>query len=260
MGSLRARVLSAAQATSSHCCGAAGVVPLEGRATAATGIESARWLSTKARLHLEERGRDARRKAVENASYLTALVVGMVGVTYASVPLYRMFCQATGYGGTTQRALTLEEKLSKQEAEDAASPPSSSAAVADRVLTVHFNADITSGMHWKFTPTQRMVRTTPGESTLAFYTVKNLSDKAVTGVSTYNVTPQKAGFYFNKIQCFCFEEQRLRPGESVDMPVFFYVDREFADDPQMKDVNSLTLSYTFFKVSEEEEGEEGAGD
>ena len=122
---------------------------------------------------MENKGKEARRKAVENASYLTALVVGMVGVTYASVPLYRMFCQATGYGGTTQRALTLEDNLKIEEEE----PAEVAAAVAERELTVHFNADITSNMHWKFTPTQKKVRTTPGESTLAFYTVKNLSDK-----------------------------------------------------------------------------------
>ena len=208
---------------------------------------SRRAFSTKARLHMAEAQKQARRKAVDNASYLTALVIGMVGLTYASVPLYRMFCQATGYGGTVQRTMTLEEKLSK--------PVDPSVQESLRELTIHFNADITSGMNWKFTPTQKNVRTTPGEITLAFYTVKNLSDKPITGVSTYNVTPQKAGVYFNKIQCFCFEEQRLRPGEEVDMPVFFYVDREFATDPNMKDIDTLTLSYTFFKVSEEGEEE-----
>jgi len=210
-----------------------------------TGIvgTGAKPFSTKARLHMEETQKVARRKAVENASYLTALVIGMVGLTYASVPLYRMFCQATGYGGTTQRLQTLEEKLSQ--------PADPLVEENLRELKIHFNADVTSGMNWKFTPTQRSVRTTPGESTLAFYTVKNLSDKPITGVSTYNVTPQKAGLYFNKVQCFCFEEQRLRPGEEIDMPVFFYIDREFATDPNMRDIESLTLSYTFFKVNEE---------
>lgn len=200
---------------------------------------------------MDEMQKEARRKSVENASYLAAIVIGMVGVTYASVPLYRMFCQATGYGGTVQRAMTLEEKLLKP------TDASTDEEAALRELTIHFNCDITSGLHWKFTPTQRHVKTSPGESTLAFYTVKNLSDKAITGVSTYNVTPQKAGIYFNKIQCFCFEEQRLRPGEEIDMPVFFYIDKEFATDPNMKGIDTLTLSYTFFKVSEEGDEEDG---
>jgi len=260
------RLVSAAEATTSQAAvvrkEVVGMKPLEGPLVGSVRtVGSPRWFSgsgaqtgsKQARLHLEQKSREARRKAVENASYLTAIVIGMVGLTYASVPLYRMFCQATGYGGTTQRALTLEEKLAREDAEE---DLSASAAAAERSLTVHFNADITSGMHWKFTPTQKKVRTTPGESTLAFYTVKNLSDKAVTGVSTYNVTPQKAGVYFNKIQCFCFEEQRLRPNEEIDMPVFFYIDREFATDPNMSDVTSLTLSYTFFKVSEEDGDEE----
>ena len=92
------------------------------------------------------------------------------------------------------------------------------------------------------------LQVTPGQSALAFYTAHNTSDKSVTGVSTYNVAPQQAGQYFNKIQCFCFEEQRLRPGEKIDMPVFFYVDPEFAQDPKMRGIRHLTLSYTFFQV------------
>ena len=153
------------------------------------------------------------------------------------------------------------------------------AAAASRQLTVTFNADVSDGMPWKFRPTQRSVTLRPGESTLAFYVAENLSNKSIIGVSTYNVTPQQAGYYFNKIQCFCFEEQKLRPGEhwlatlgpparlpsllpaapsahageQVDMPVFFYIDPEFAVDPKMKGIDQLTLSYTFFKVDEDEE-------
>ena len=179
MVGLGARLLSASQATTSAIVRSAIVAEAAAaEGPCRIGSAGARLLSgtrarANARLHLENKGKEARRKAVENASYLTALVVGMVGVTYASVPLYRMFCQATGYGGTTQRALTLEDKLKIEEEE----PAEVAAAVAERELTVHFNADITSNMHWKFTPTQKKVRTTPGESTLAFYTVKNLSDK-----------------------------------------------------------------------------------
>ena len=212
--------------------------------------------------------------------YLVAFTVAMIGVTYASVPLYRMFCQATGYGGTVQQGSTgawlithtdsclacreveqsshlwlpaVEDKLKQRELEHNAELE---AAAAARDLTVFFNADVSDSLPWKFTPTQRSVNIKPGESTLAFYTAQNLSDKAITGVSTYNVTPQQAGVYFNKIQCFCFEEQKLRPGEKIDMPVFFYVDPEFATDPKLRSFNQLTLSYTFFKVNEEDEEDE----
>ena len=121
-----------------------------------------------------------------------------------------------------------------------------------REVTVRFNADVSAQSQWKFRPAQRSVRTTPGQSTLAFYTVRNLSTEPVIGVSTYNVSPQAAGKYFHKVQCFCFEEQRLLGGEELDLPVFFYLDPAFAHDPQMAGVDSLTLSYTFFQVQEHE--------
>ncbi|CAN6876592.1 unnamed protein product [Brassica oleracea] len=174
--------------------------------------------------------------------YLTAVVSGMVGLTYAAVPLYRTFCQATGYGGTVQRKETVEEKIARH---------SESGTVTEREIVVQFNADVADGMQWKFTPTQREVRVMPGESVLAFYTAENKISAPITGVSTYNVTPMKAGVYFNKIQCFCYEEQRLLPGEQIDVPVFFYIDPEFDTDPRMDGINNLILSYTFFKVSEE---------
>ena len=216
-------------------------------------------------------------------------------MTYAAVPLYRMFCQATGFGGTVKEGRGVEAKLAARgEARDEALE----AAAAARELTVTFNADVSDGLPWRFVPTQRSVRVRPGQSTLAFYTAHNRSDTALTGVSTYNVTPQQAGQYFNKIQCFCFEvwglcwagrwpyptlprgggiapprpplntlppaaravqEQKLRAGEKIDMPVFFYIDPEFATDPRMKGINHITLSYTFFKVAEEEEEEEEGG-
>mmetsp|Transcript_1881 Transcript_1881/g.6711 ORF Transcript_1881/g.6711 Transcript_1881/m.6711 type:complete len:150 (+) Transcript_1881:554-1003(+) len=125
--------------------------------------------------------------------------------------------------------------------------------MAARPVTIQFNADVADGMPWKFKPCQREVVITPGESTLAFYNATSSSKEAITGVSTYNVSPQKAGLYFSKIQCFCFEEQRLQPGESIDMPVFFYLDPDFADDPKMADVEHITLSYTFFRVEDGQE-------
>ena len=168
------------------------------------------------------------------AIYATAVAVAVAGLSYAAVPLYKVFCQATGYGGTTQKAT--EEKFKSMRPVQGA-----------RQITVHFNADTAASMPWSFTPQQRSVKVVPGETALAFYTAHNPTDKAVTGVSTYNITPQKAGFYFNKIQCFCFEEQRLRPHEEIDMPVFFFVDPKFLEDPAMDNIQSLTLSYTFFR-------------
>ncbi|XP_002977639.2 cytochrome c oxidase assembly protein COX11, mitochondrial [Selaginella moellendorffii] len=173
--------------------------------------------------------------------YLSAVVIGMVGLTYASVPLYRRFCQATGYGGTIQRKESVEEKIARHAKED---------APVTREIVVQFNTDVSDKLQWRFTPCQRTVKVRPGESSLAFFTAENLSSEPITGVSTYNVVPMQAAVYFNKIQCFCFEEQRLQPGEKIDMPVFFYVDPEFATDPRMDDITNLVLSYTFFKVDE----------
>ncbi|CAH1413811.1 unnamed protein product [Lactuca virosa] len=164
--------------------------------------------------------------------YLTGLVFAMVGCTYAAVPLYRRFCQATGYGGTVQRRETVEEKIARH---------SQDGTVTNREIVVHFNADVSDGMPWKFIPTQREVRVKPGESALAFYTAENRSSTPITGMSTYNVTPMKAAVYFNKIQCFCFEEQRLLPGEQIDMPVFFYIDPEFETDPRMDVMQTLCI-------------------
>ncbi|KAF5206740.1 Cytochrome c oxidase assembly protein ctag [Thalictrum thalictroides] len=170
---------------------------------------------------------------------LMSMVGGMVGLTYASVPLYRTFCQITGYGGTVQRKESVEEKIVRHDKDGFA---------ATRNIVVQFNADVSDGMQWKFSPTQREIKVKPGESALAFYTAENCSSTPITGVSSYNVTPMKAGKYFNKIQCFCFEEQCLLPGEQIDMPVFFYIDPEIESDPNMDGVNNLILSYTFFKV------------
>lgn len=193
------------------------------------------------------------RRIADQGMYLFAVVVGMVGLTYASVPLYRMFCQATGFGGTVKEGKSVEDKLRRREMDR---NEALETAAAKRELTITFNADVSDGLPWKFWPTQRSVKIHPGQSTLAFYTAQNKSDHAITGVSTYNVAPQQAGQYFNKVQCFCFEEQRLMPGEKVDMPVFFYIDPEFATDPRMRGINSITLSYTFFQVDDDDQGAE----
>jgi cytochrome c oxidase assembly protein subunit 11 len=172
------------------------------------------------------------------AVHLLVAAVFVFGASYASVPLYKVFCQVTGFGGTTQRA---------DEAKAITVKPVSGA----KIIKVDFMSNVHDAMPWKFRPTQKSVKLVPGETALAFFTVKNPTDKAITGVATYNVHPPKAGLYFNKIQCFCFEEQRLGPHEEIDMPVFFFIDPEFADDPTMHNVESIVLAYTFFKTGEE---------
>ena len=152
----------------------------------------------------------------------------MLGLAFAGVPLYRIFCQVTGYGGTTQVAAAAPE------------------IVGDRVITVRFNADVARGMPWRFKPMQREIRVRLGESALAFFEAENRSDETVLGSATFNVTPQKAGAYFNKIDCFCFEEQVLHPGESAEMPFTFFIDPEILDNRNLDDVTTITLSYTFF--------------
>ncbi|MDQ2105316.1 cytochrome c oxidase assembly protein [Azospirillum isscasi] len=164
---------------------------------------------------------------------LFGLVFGMVGLAYASVPLYALFCQVTGFGGTTQRA-------------DAAP-----ARQVDRVVKVRFNADVNQSLPWSFRPEQRELTVKLGEMGLAAYQAANRADRPTVGTALYNVTPDKAGKYFNKIECFCFTEQVLEPGRSVDMPVAFFVDPSMADDPAMEDVTTITLSYTFFRAKDE---------
>jgi cytochrome c oxidase assembly protein subunit 11 len=158
------------------------------------------------------------------------IVAGMLMLAYASVPLYDLFCRVTGFGGTTQQAIV--------------APPSS--AILARKVTVSFNADTARDLPWEFKPMQKAVNVRVGENKLVFYTAKNVSDKPVTGIATFNVTPEKAGGYFNKIQCFCFENQTLQPGEEVTMPVSFFVDPTVANDKNMDDLQDITLSYTFF--------------
>jgi len=174
------------------------------------------------------------KKANTFMMYMTAVAVLGLGFTYAAVPLYRLFCQATGFAGEVG-VDTDPEYIAQME------------AVNDRPIKIKFNADTGATMKWDFRPIQKEVHLVPGETALAFYTATNPSDKPVIGISTYNVIPYDAGQYFNKIQCFCFEEQRLNPHEQVDMPVFFYIDPEFAKDPAMWKVDEITLSYTFFE-------------
>ncbi len=159
---------------------------------------------------------------------LSAIAIAMVGIAFASVPLYRIFCQKTGYGGTTQIA-KMPSKI-----------------IANRIIRIQFNADVNKKLPWKFVPSQYEIKVKAGEQALAFYKATNFSDKPVVGMATYNVTPEKAGIYFNKVECFCFIEQRLEPGQEMDMPVLFFIDPDIATDPNLDDVTTITLSYTFF--------------
>lgn len=171
----------------------------------------------------------ASRRNARTALVLTCVFAGMVGLSFAAVPLYRLFCQVTGFGGTTQVAEVAPE------------------AVAE-TIKVRFNADRSPELPWAFKPSQVEVEVKVGERAMAYYTAENLADRAVSGTATFNVTPLKAGKYFSKIACFCFTEQTLQPGERVDMPVDYFVDPAILDDPNMADVTTITLSYTFFPM------------
>lgn len=162
-----------------------------------------------------------------------ALLMAMTILAFASVPLYRIFCQKTGYGGTP--------KIVAQGA---------SHVVEGRPFKVRFSASTHRDIPWRFKPLQLEVEVLPGQTGLAFYQVTNRSKQPFVGIATYNVTPEKAGKYFNKIDCFCFEEQTLPPGQVVDMPVQFFIDPEIVKDPKLKDVHTITLSYTFFHAKD----------
>jgi cytochrome c oxidase assembly protein subunit 11 len=161
-------------------------------------------------------------------------VVAMLGLTAASVPLYRIFCQVTGFGGTTQRA------------EAGQATP----VATGRLISIRFDANTAPGMGWDFRPVDTTRRVAIGARNLANYTARNLTDHDIVGRAVFNVTPAQAGAYFTKIQCFCFTEQRLSPGQEVTMPVVFYVDPKILDDPITRDISEITLSYTFYPVDQ----------
>ena len=175
-----------------------------------------------------------RRRNRTTVALLAVVVCSMVALSFASVPLYRLFCQATGFGGTTQRA--------------AAAP----GAVTDAVVTVRFDAATEPELGWEFRPLEQAVQVHPGEQREVFFRATNRSSETVTGSATYNVTPAKTGIYFDKLQCFCFNAQQLGPGESRDMGVVFFVDPDLLTDPSTSDVRTITLSYTMFRALQSE--------
>lgn len=162
-----------------------------------------------------------------------AVFAGMIGVTYASVPLYRMFCQATGFDGTPRRATEL------------------STTTTSEVIEIHFDANLGQNLPWEFRPEQVSMKLHLGENGVTKFFAKNLNSEAMVGTATFNITPEGAAKYFNKTQCFCFNRQPLKAGESADLGVAFYVDPAIATDPETKHIKALTLSYTFFPAKGE---------
>lgn len=167
------------------------------------------------------------------ATVTILMALGMLGLGYASVPLYRMFCQVTGWGGTTMRVSA-----------DAAPK----APIAGRAITIRFDSNTSPALPWAFRPEHPTDQVSIGARDMAIFIAKNLSDKTITGTATFNVTPNQAGQYFSKIQCFCFTQQTLKPGQEIRMPVLYFVDPKILNDPDTKDIEEITLSYTFFPV------------
>ena len=184
-------------------------------------------MSVPATQHMPEQGAGNRRILV----ILAVVVAAMVGLAYASVPLYQLFCQVTGYGGTTQISGDAAVEI-----------------LPDHPVRVRFDANTNPALNWRFEAVDAPVTLNPGEEVVINYRATNLGDTASAGTSTYNVTPVKAGQHFMKIDCFCFIEQTLQPGESVLMPVRFYIDPDIASEPGTADIDEIILSYTFFPV------------
>jgi cytochrome c oxidase assembly protein subunit 11 len=160
---------------------------------------------------------------------LAGVVAGMVGLSFAAVPLYRMFCQATGFGGVPQVAETAPD------------------TVLDRTIKIRFDTNVDSELPWDFKSEQRSVDVRIGESALVFFKAHNTTEKPVSGTAGFNVAPEIAGRYFTKIECFCFKQQTLAAGQSVEMPVTFFVDPKIVEDASTKNIEEITLSYTFYR-------------
>jgi cytochrome c oxidase assembly protein subunit 11 len=172
---------------------------------------------------------DKARRAARRTAYLCAgLIAGMAGLSYAAVPLYDLFCKATGFGGTPRIATT------------------GAASVGERSVTVRFDANVAPGLNWRFQPEVTSVEARLGETMTIFYRLTNTGDKPTTGIASFNVLPEMSGAYFNKIQCFCFNEMTLQPGESLEAPVVFFIDPAIEAERDLKSASTITLSYTFF--------------
>ena len=177
----------------------------------------------------------AARRNRKVAGMAAAGALAMLALGFASVPLYRMFCQATGFGGTTMRSTEAQAGAVK---------------TTGRPITIRFDGNVTTGLPWEFRPEQVTQDGHIGERKMAFFVAKNTSNRPIVGRAIFNVTPEQTGAYFHKIQCFCFNEQKLEPGEQVRMPVIYYVDPEILSDPNARDVSEITLSYTFMEAAD----------
>lgn len=166
---------------------------------------------------------------------MAGIGLAMLALGFASVPLYRIFCERTGWGGTPQRAA---ENVQVREA-------------TGHMMSIRFDSNVQPGMPWQFFPEHHTANVTVGAKNMAIFIARNMSDKPVTGTASFNVTPAQAGGYFTKIQCFCFTQQTLRPGEEVRMPVIYYVDPKILNDPDNRDTQQITLSYTFYPVEQD---------
>ncbi len=181
-----------------------------------------------------------KKQMARTAAVVVATVVGMTGLAFAAVPLYDAFCKITGYGGTTQEAIAAPSQI------------------LDRTIEVRFDANIAPNLPIQFAPKQNSERLRIGATGLAFYTVRNLSDEPVVARATYNVTPHVAGPYFAKLECFCFQDRLIGPGEEAELPVVYFVDPEIVSDPDTADIGTLTLSYTFFRSTDQSAAETGS--
>lgn len=174
-------------------------------------------------------------KNIRSGLLAGAMGLAMLGLGYASVPLYRIFCEATGYGGTTQRV-------------DAAQAATVQATT--KKMAIRFDTNVNPSLPWSFKPEQTVDHVSVGARDMAIFIATNYSNQPVVGTATFNVTPLQAGKYFNKVQCFCFTEQVLKPGQTMRMPVLYYVDPAILTDPETKDIQEITLSYTFYRSSD----------
>ena len=178
-----------------------------------------------------------RSKNSKTAIVLFSIAGGMVGLAFASVPLYQLFCQVTGYGGTPKVVAGVTVPTSA------------------KTIAVRFDANVNPALAWKFRPAQKEITVNAGVPTQIEYLAQNMANTTITGTSTFNVTPYKAAQYFSKIDCFCFTEQRLAPGEEASLGVQFYVDPEIFDDPTTREVTTITLSYTFFRADDDKDAD-----
>ena len=183
---------------------------------------------------LAKRQRNGWQNSGNSPYYILGVVVIMAGLSFAFIPFFRMLCETSNFGGVAQIAESLDRITTMERVED-------------RLIRVQFGADMPSSMQWKFKPLQDEIYVNPGETALAFFTAKNPTERPIVGISTYNLVPFQAAYYFNKIQCFCFDEQILNPGEEVDLPVFFFIDPDYVNDPTLERMDHLLLNYTFFE-------------